>query len=528
MDMPNFDNHGGSGFHSPTLRDLIAMPFRYRRLVAISFLGILCGAVLVAVLQPNRYEAEMKILVKRGRVDLVVTPEASALPQYAPAVTEEELNSEVELLRSRDLLERVVLACDLQHQDSLLARAVIAIGLHERFSPSEDGGRVARAVRILAKTLKVEVVRKTNLITVNYESADPQLAARVLAVLADLYLEKHVTVHRPTGALDFFQQASSRYRKGLADAEARLVDYQQEGAVVSAQVEKELALQKSAEFDATLRQTQAAIAETGQRIRALQRQHDSIPVRMTTQVHEADNGLLLAQLRSNLLTLELKRTELLEKFEPSYRPVQEVESQIAQNRAAIALAEKSPLRDETTDRDPTFEWVSEELAKAQVELAGLRARAETTAVAQRSYRETAQSMGQKQMVQSDLVRTVKATEDNYLLYLRKEEEARISDALDRGKILNVVLAEAASVPLLPSNHRSLTILVGLLLAVLTSLALAFTMEYLDPTFRTPDEVVSSLNIQVLAAMPHNGNNGANGHNGVNGKNRANGAATNVS
>ena len=114
---------------------------------------------------------------------------------------------------------------------------------------------------------------------------------------------------------------------------------------------------------------------------------------------------------------------------------------------------------------------------------------------------------QKEIVQDDLIRTVKVTEENYLLYLRKEEEARISDALDRGRILNVVIAQAASAPLLPSNHRFFMVLFGLLVATLISVGLAFGSEYLDSTFRIPDELESFLNLPVLAAMPRTGKNG---------------------
>jgi uncharacterized protein involved in exopolysaccharide biosynthesis len=424
-------------------------------------------------------------------------------------VTEEEINSEVELLKSRDLLEKLVLACDLlQHKNgSAWSRVLAAMSVHAGARTPEKDARIAKAVVALENRLKVDVVKKTNLIAVNYESPDPELAARVLTTLANLYLEKHVTVHRPPGALDFFQQRTQEYSKGLTDAEARLVGFTRGAAVVSAQLEKEVALQKLAEFDATLKQTGVAIAETQQRIRTLQGQAGSIPTRMVTQVRNADDATLLSQLRSSLLTLELKRTELREKFEPGYRPVQEVEAQIAQTRAALAAAEKSQLHEETTDRDPTYAWVSEELAKAKADLAGLQARAEATALAVRSYRENARSLEQKEVVQDDLIRTVKATEENYLLYLRKEEEARISDALDRRRIINVAVAEAATVPALPSNQRSLAVLVGLLVATVTSVGLAFGAEYLDPTFRTPDEVSSFLNIPVLATMPQNGKNG---------------------
>ena len=96
----------------------------------------------------------------------------------------------------------------------------------------------------------------------------------------------------------------------------------------------------------------------------------------------------------------------------------------------------------------------EELAKAKADLAGLQARAEATALTVRSYRENARSLEQKELVQGDLIRTAKATEENYLLYLRKEEEARMSDVLDRRRIINVSIAEPATVPSLPSTCQA--------------------------------------------------------------------------
>ncbi len=69
----------------------------------------------------RKYESRMEILVNRERLDPVVTTESTTqLPQMAPQVTEEEINSEVELLQSRDVLEKVVLACGLQNNVSSL------------------------------------------------------------------------------------------------------------------------------------------------------------------------------------------------------------------------------------------------------------------------------------------------------------------------------------------------------------------------------------------------------------------------
>ncbi|MBI3669122.1 MAG: GumC family protein [Acidobacteria bacterium] len=489
-----------------TLRDIVAPIFRHRRLVVLSFSGILLGAAIGGLLLPKQYKAQMKILVKFERADPVVTSDRNPLLSVRPDVSEEALNSEVELLKSRDLLEKVVLACGLHHatKQSLWARLfpkVEATGSDQRLS---DDQRVPQAARALEKTLQVEPLRKTSLIKVTYESSDPQLAARVLTTLANLYLEKHVAVHRPPGAFDFFQRETERYQNELSTAEARLAEFDREGDVVAAQMQKEITLQKLTEFDATLHATQSAVAETDKRIRELEAQLSTVQPRLTTQMRTADNPVL-SNLKSTLLTLELKRTELLARFAPDYRPVQEVEQQIAQTRAAITEAQHEPVRDQTTDRDPTHEWLRTELARARTELAALQARAIATAQIVRRYSNKVREIDQKGTVQQSLMRSVKTAEENYLLYLRKQEEARISDALDRQRIVNVAIAEAATVPSLPSSPGWwVSLLAGTLLASFVSVGLAYASDYFDASFRTPGELQAYLGLPVLAATPKNG------------------------
>jgi uncharacterized protein involved in exopolysaccharide biosynthesis len=504
MEDQNHRNSEGVRAPSPTLRDLLAVVFRHRRLAVNSFLGILLGTIVSLWILPKQYEAGMKILVKRERTDPVITSEANAFPQFSANVAEEDLNSEVELLKSRDLLEKVVVACGLQRAKTnpLWASLSAAANAGNTSASADTDESIPKAVRVLEKRLQVEPLKKTNLIAVTYKSTDPQLAARVLATLANLYLEKHVTVHRPPGAFDFFKQEAEQYRSSLASAEARLAAFGRNNGSVSAQLEEELTVRKLTEFQSTLQETQAAIAETKQRIRALEQQAASTPPRRTTQIRKSDNPQLLQQLQSTLLNLELKRTELLSKFDSSYRPVQEVEAEIAQTRSAIAAAENQPLRDETTDQDQTFEWLKGELAKARTELAALEARAASTERIVRAYRENASQLDGAGMVEQDLIREAKAAQDNYLLYLRKQEESRISDALDQKRIVNVAIAEAATVPALPSSPAWLsTLLVGILLATLVGLGSAFVADYLDPTIRTPEELEQVLDVPVLSAMP---------------------------
>jgi len=488
------------------LRDWLAVGVRHRRLITLSFLGVFAGAVLSVFLLPPRYEANTKILVKRERVDLLVTADPTGAQQQLPApVTEMDLNSEVELIKSQDLLEKVVVACGLQKAASGPGRLA---WLHfPRLGGDNSNRNLAAAVRGLNSALKVEPLAKTSLISITYNNSDPARAAQVLNTLATLYMEKHLAVHRPAGTLGFFRDQTKQYEEGLKTAESRLVDFSKKQNVVSPEQQKVATLQKLSEFEADLKQAQASIAESQERIRSLETQAAALPTRTTTQLRTADNLQLMEQYKSTLLNLELKRTELLQKFEPTYRLVQEVDTQITQTRAAIEAAEKSKPQEETTDRNPAYEWVTSELAKARSQLAADQARAGTLSRSVRAYQEQASDLDEKGVLQEGLLRDKNTEEANYLLYQRKQEEARISDALDRSRIINVAVAEVAAVPATTSRSNLLILLAGLLAGIVVSLCVAVAAEYLNPSLVTTEDVKDFLDVPVLASFSTQGPEG---------------------
>jgi uncharacterized protein involved in exopolysaccharide biosynthesis len=476
------------------LIDGATIGLRHRRVMTISFVGVFLGAVLGTFLLPSRYQASSKILVKHERMDPPISADSSgSTPQFSEAVTDTEVNSEVELIRSPDLLAKVATASGLQNKPHS-----IWTNLWRR---DNDPQKVlAATVRKLRSDLKVEALPKTNMISITYDSASPQQSAQVLNTLVDLYMEKHLAVHQAAGTYDFFHEQAQHYEHGLSEAESRLVKFRKAEGVVAPGQEKTATLQKVTEFRAELKQTQAAIAETEHRRQVLEAQAGTVPSRTTTEARLSDNPQLMGQLKFTLLNLELKRTELLQKFEPTYRLVTEVDTQLEQTRAAIEAAEKSQLREETTNRNPTYEWVDAELAKTRSELAAQQARAEVLKRTVASYEQQASVLDRQESVEQDLQRKKKAEEDNYLLYQRKQEEARISNALDRSRILNVVVAEPAVVPDLPARSRLFSLLVGLLAAIAASVASATTAEYLNPSLKTPVDVIEFLDVPVLASI----------------------------
>jgi uncharacterized protein involved in exopolysaccharide biosynthesis len=487
-----------------TLRDAMMPVFRHRRLVTLVFFGIFLGAILSMLLLPRNYEAEMKILVNRDRVDAVVTPDPGNVngPGIVPAVSEEDLNSEVELIKSRDLLERVAIACGLtSHSKSKVNGWLERAGNGMRGAPDTPQTQLARAVQDLEQRVIVDPMKKTDLIRVTYTSHDPGQAARVLQTLATMYQEKHAAVHRPPGTFQFFDQETSRYREELVNAEAKLTDFNSREGIVDGATQKQLVLQQLSQFEAQWQQAQANSDQAKARAGALRNQAAATPTRQTTQVTKIANAQLLASLEGTLLSLELKRSELLTKYATTYSAVQEVESQISDTRAAIGEAQQSPVEQVTTDRMPAQDWITTELVRAETDHTALKAQADATAGIVQRYQGMARTLDAKGTHQIDLARNVKTAEDNYVLYVRKREEARISDALDSQRIVNVSIAEAATVPALPTLHLAWILIGGFFAAGIVGVGSAYAIDRLDGSFHTPDDLYRYLDTRVLASIP---------------------------
>ena len=236
------------------LRDLSQPLVRYR-MAALFTVLCLFGAALgaVAVMKPS-YEASMKVLVKRERMDPVMTASASVPSRERVEVTEDELNSEVELLKSRDLLQRVALSVGMVGLPADASVANAPNGVAESVPPV-SAAVLSRAATTLQQGLQVDAIRKSTLIQLRYQSTDPEQAARVLSNLARFYVEKHLALQRPHGAYEFFHDQTRTFGDKLNEAEASLAAFGRSERVVAPVVERDSTLTALAEFEASLLRT---------------------------------------------------------------------------------------------------------------------------------------------------------------------------------------------------------------------------------------------------------------------------------
>ena len=456
-------------FNRPrTLDDLKAAVLRHSQLLLFCFIALSAGAVAAVMLATPMYHAQLKLLVKHDRADSVVT--AGASPDSARTeLSEQEVLSQVELVRSDDLLEKVAT------EAGLVKRLV------DSEAVSSDAEGVAVATRQLRNDLRVTPIKRTWLIDVSYQSDDQRTARHVLDTLVRLYLEKHITLHRPTGVHKFFSEQTEQARQELQAAQDKLLEFNRQHGIVSAALEREGILQKFLEFDAMHAQAAAARLESSRRLRAVSAELANTPQQSVAQIRTSDDGNAMRDVKARILALETQRTELLQKFTPEYRGVRDIDAQLKDLRAALQEAEAHPLKEETLAANPTRQWLDTERARVVAENAAAQARMQAFGSTANRYRAKAQQLGQQNAEERELVRRVQAAEQKYLLYSQKQEEARISDELDRTRIANVVVAQAPTVDPHAKRNPSLAMLplfIGI--SLLLSLAAALVVDVLDP------------------------------------------------
>jgi uncharacterized protein involved in exopolysaccharide biosynthesis len=165
-------------------------------------------------------------------------------------------------------------------------------------------------VRRLAKDLVITPVKKANIIEVKYTSRSPEKAVAVLRKLGDLYLEKHVKLHRPPGTYEFFKTQADQSEAQLQEAEKQLSSFQQSMNVVSLTQQKDQAVQKLTEAKSKLLETETFLREVSDRIAKGQQQLETLAPRVALKAARRPNQYSVERMNTLIVELQNRRTQL--------------------------------------------------------------------------------------------------------------------------------------------------------------------------------------------------------------------------
>ncbi len=461
--------------------------FRHKRLFAAVVSVVVLLTAVATLLMTRQYSSEMKFLVQNARGNVVVTPERTNPINVVSEVSEAQVNSEMEILRSHDVLDPV--ADPAWEKLPISERDAAASRKHEALLAAFD------------KRLEVEPVRKTNVISVTLRANSAEEARNSLQRLADTYLEQHRRMERPVGASAFFTSEAERYRKAWDEASRNLVEFQQQHQLSSLQQREADLETKITKGQDDLLASEAGLHELDARLAESNRRMQAMSMRQTTQNRTGPNLQSMQQLTAVVTDLENRRTALLTNYKPEDRLVKELDRQIAFTRAQLNEASTVKSLETTTDVDPVFQQIRTEHAQANIGRRAAAARHDAVTAQLTTLKQDLGGLQELDVQYNNLEAQVKERKENYELYAEKRDQSLIADAMDERGLMNVVVAQQPTWSYLPARPKPL---MNAMLGMVTALFLGFCAVYLAEvgrnTIATPRELDAASRYPVLATL----------------------------
>jgi uncharacterized protein involved in exopolysaccharide biosynthesis len=471
-----------------SLRVAIEAFFRRRRLYFGAALSVLLVTLVVTLLTPKQYLSETKFLVQNARENVVVTAEQTTPRNIANNLTEEQVNSELEILQSHDVLDQV------------------ADPEWTRLAPSQRTPDTARRhqkrLKVFEKRFGAEIVRKTNIIKVSLLADSPERAQEQLEKISTAYFTERKHLHRPKGASEFFASEAERTRKTWDEASLKLAAFQEEHQLLTlpdreAKLEAQITESEGHFFGArsTLHELDAQLSEAS-------RWMNEMPSRQTTQEKASQNQASVEKLSTLLVELQNKRTAMLTKFTASDRLVRELDQQIATTQSALNDALLTTSHERTTDVDPAWQSVHTNYVQNQINRRATverRAQLKARLATLKQELTTARAL----TVQfNNMEAQVNELKENYRLYAQKRDQAQIEDAMDDHNLINVAVAQRPTLAYVAERPRPLlNALLGSVTAIFLGLCVVYFAEMGRNTIATPRELDGISRYPLLATVP---------------------------
>ncbi len=434
-------------------------------LMATVWILVMVGVAVALYYWPRQYTSGAKFLVRNARQELVVAPTDGVQAVSRDFVSEETLNTELELLKSWDLLTQVVRELNLDQ------------GLIAQGRPPEIATELA--THGLFATINASAIRKTNVVQLSYTSTDPELAAAIVRHIADAYLASHLTMHSSPGTYELFKSQAATARGELRVAEEELAALARSSNLVILDTQKQEALKSVQELDAQVNALNAEMHEQETRARIAELHMSRTSQRVSTIRRNVPAQGSVEHLHTMIVELNNKRTQALTKFQPTDRLVVEIDKQIADTTTALERAKKMGASEESTDINPAWQALESERMKARLAYSGFESKAAELKRELEVQRARTLQITEAGPRYDELTRTVVEARTRYELYAKKEEEARIAEVLDRQRISNVVLAQAPIVSHVPSKPNvRLGLVAGAVFAAVAAAGIAFLRELL--------------------------------------------------
>jgi succinoglycan biosynthesis transport protein ExoP len=325
------------------------------------------------------------------------------------------------------------------------------------------------------RSLHVQKVRDSHVVNVSFESADPNLCAKVANSLANDFIEynfrqKYDATRQASG---WMEQQLDELKAKVEKSQQALVDYERQNAIVSISDKESVVEQRMGDLSRELTNAQSA---------RLQKESVYEMVRSNaSEVSFVAQNELLQHLEEKDADLKSQYADTLEQSGPKHPKAERLRSQVDEIQSLIEGERKrivERIRNDYMAALGRERLLTAAVAKEKVEVGALN----------------------QLLIQHNLLK--RESDTNQQLYdnlLQRLKDATVSAGLRATNIHVIDPAKPPKVPIRPK--KLLNILIGLMVGLVLGLALAFVKEAVDTSIKSVDEAERLANAPALAVVP---------------------------
>ncbi|MGN6114675.1 MAG: GumC family protein [Nitrobacter sp.] len=291
------------------------------------------GLALAAVnLVTPRYKSEARILID-GRENVFLRPNGERNEERA-ALDPEAVTSQVQLVLSRDLARDVIKKNKLAENPEFdpVLRGVSPIkSLLALFGIGRDPFRMTPEERVLDayyQRLTAYAVDKSRVIVIEFQSRDPELAARVANSIADGYLvlQQGARREQAKAAGQWLSGEIDNLRKKVADAEARVEDFRSKSSLFIGTNNTSLSNQQLGELNTQLNNARALKSDAESKARLIR---EMLKTGKPLEASDVLNSELMRRLQEQRVTLRAQLAEQSSTLLDQHPRIKELKAQLA-------------------------------------------------------------------------------------------------------------------------------------------------------------------------------------------------------
>ena len=477
--------HPGFTSQDSLLRDYARVLVK-RKWVVVVCLAVIFGAVAVATLRTTRiYEAVGSIAInKSDPMQLSFKDTPSASEDYYDSA---DLDTEVRILRSDLLALQVIRQLNLDKPAAGQSNAKSS-GLPlttETLDP--DSPQTSAALGEFKGNLRVTLVPNTRVIEIAYRSPDKNLAARVVNALASTYIEQNFKTR-----FESTMQASDWLSKQLVDlqmkvesSQEKLVKFQKDHEILGVDEKQNLTTIKLDELNRDLTAAESVRMEKESVYRIVESGgQDSVSAMGATSTGTTNPGeqsSLLEKLRNQQADLKIEAAQLSTQFGPSYPKLAQLNNQLKEVDSQIQTETKKTVARLRGDYLAALQ--RENLLRGALE----------------QQKQEANKLNESAIQYNLLKRDVDSNRTLYEGLLEKLKEAGVTASLRSNNFRIVDQARIPGAPVEPNIPRNFSL--ALALGLTTGIGLAFLLEGLDNSIRTPEQAQAISGLPPLGMIP---------------------------